>query len=114
MAIRERQRSRIGAAIHRVRTEAGLKQADLVAATGMKQNTLSDWEATPVEVERVLNGICQIEEACKVPRGQILRIAGYVEDSPGVLAEVDRDDKLNPESRRLLRALYQAAVSRSE
>jgi transcriptional regulator with XRE-family HTH domain len=68
-------------AIRRAMGRAGFAtQAELVEATGLHPSEISDF--LKGKREPLLPKIALIDKACGMPRGWILRAAGYVDDGP--------------------------------
>jgi transcriptional regulator with XRE-family HTH domain len=86
-------------------------QTELAARLGVGQNTVSRWStgaATPS-----LDDLVRIEEVCDLPRGYILRRAGYVSSELTVPDLIAEDPRLDQERRSILLAAYRAAVRQS-
>ena len=86
-------------------------QAELAELLGVGQNTVSRWStgaATPS-----LDDLVRIEDACDLPRGQILRHAGYAPSDLTVPDLIAEDPRLDAERRRMLLAAYRTAVRQS-
>lgn len=91
---------RIGQAIRNARVALGLSQGGLAEAVGVAQTTISKWE---LDAHPSLDQIEAVCEALGLPRGQLLRDAGYVDDAPASPEEAIRADRsLRPEDRRAL------------
>jgi len=75
------------------------------------QNTISRWATGDVEPK--LDDIVAIEKVCSLPRGTILRSAGYVSDHVSPEDVVASDQRLDAARRELLLAAYQAALNQS-
>lgn len=86
-------------------------QTELAEQLGVAQNTISRWATGDVEPR--LDDIVAIEKACALPRGTILRAAGYVVDSVSPEEVVAADQRLDAARRELLLAAYQAALNQS-
>ena len=56
-----------------------MTQAEIAAALGVAQNTVSRWSTGDVEPR--LDDIADLERVLGLPSGYILRSAGYVEDT---------------------------------
>ncbi len=95
--------SELGAAI-RSSYQGRFTQAELAARLGVAQNTISRWSTGAVEPS--LDDIARIEDLCEVPRGSVLRSAGYVIDLRTVEEMIDADDNLTAEQRALLVTAY--------
>lgn len=91
---------RIGEAIRSVRGE--MSQDALAEAIGRDQRTLSGYELGRGRIP--LDVIIEIETACGVRRGAILREAGLVEDS--VEAAIESDPALTAFGRRTVLGFY--------
>ena len=88
-----------------------MSQAVLARALDTDQGTISRYERSAMEPS--LDTIAAIEDACDRPRGFILRLAGYVDDSEGVLDSLSNDPVLSDDQREILAATYRAAVDRA-
>lgn len=110
---RARDRSRLGKAIYDTRTAAGISQGDLADAIEVAQPRISDWEAGQPEVERALDVLAAIEEACERPRGHILKRAGYVEDITDARTAIIDDPLLDAAAREAVLGVYEVFLRRS-
>lgn len=86
-------------------------QVELAARLGVAQNTVSRWSTG--DIEPSLDDIVRIEDACGVPRGMVLRTAGYVVDPQTADEMIAQDARLDPTQRELLLAAYRAALRRT-
>ena len=86
-------------------------QTGLAAVLGVAQNTVSRWSTG--EVEPSLSDIVRLEQACEVPRGFVLRSAGYVLDHETVEDAIAADPRLDAPRRELILATYRVAVAQS-
>lgn len=101
----------VGAALRKIRESAGHTQEQIADATGVPQPTLSQWEldrASPTLA--ALEDIGAIEDACAVPRGTVLRMAGYVADEVTVEAAIENDPLLSLVLKEALLRAYGAFV----
>jgi transcriptional regulator with XRE-family HTH domain len=89
-----------------------LTQAELARQLGVAQNTISRWSTG--EVEPRLDDIVAVENACKLPRGFLLRAAGYVEHDSTPEMAIAADYRLDDARRELLLAAYRAALKQSK
>jgi transcriptional regulator with XRE-family HTH domain len=89
-----------------------LTQAELARQLGVAQNTISRWSTG--EVEPRLDDIVAVETACKLPRGFLLRAAGYVEHDSTPEMAIAADHRLDDARRELLLAAYRAALKQSK
>lgn len=89
-----------------------LTQVQLASEVGVAQNTVSRWSTG--EVEPCLDDIVKIESACGMPRGFILRQAGFVADNRSPEEVIASDHRLDRPRRELLLAAYKAALSQSK
>lgn len=89
-----------------------LTQAELARQLGVAQNTISRWSTG--EVEPRLDDIAAVEGACKLPRGFLLRAAGYVEHDSTPEMAIAADHRLDDARRELLLAAYRAALKQSK
>jgi transcriptional regulator with XRE-family HTH domain len=83
-------------------------QTQLAAQLGVAQNTISRWSTG--DVEPSLEDIARMEDACGVPRGYILRAAGYVAEARSTEEMIAADPQLDAGQRELLLAAYRAAI----
>ena len=88
-----------------------MTQAEIAAALGVAQNTVSRWSTGDVEPR--LDDIADLERVLGLPVGYILRSAGYVEDTLRPEDAVAADHRLDPARRELLLAAYRAALRQS-
>jgi transcriptional regulator with XRE-family HTH domain len=86
-------------------------QVELAARLGVAQNTVSRWSTG--DIEPSLDDIARIEDLCDVPRGVILRRAGYVVEPRTADEMIAHDARLTPGQRDLVVAAYRAALRRS-
>lgn len=77
----------------------------------MAQNTISRWSTG--DVEPALADIARLEEACGVPRGFVLRSAGFVVDALSAEEAIEADPRLDLPRRELILATYRVAVAQS-
>ena len=75
------------------------------------QNTISRWSTG--EVEPALGDIARLESACGLPRGFVLRSAGYVDESHSAEDAIATDPRLDTPRRELILATYRVAVAQS-
>lgn len=85
-------------------------QVELASRLGVAQNTVSRWSTG--DIEPSLDDIARIEAACGVPRGTILRNAGYVAGSETIEELIFRDPSLSADQRSLVLAAYRTARRR--
>ena len=83
-------------------------QAELAARLGVAQNTISRWSTG--DVKPSLQDVARIEDACDVPRGFVLRSAGYVIDLRSTEEMINADINLTKEQRELLLVAYRVAT----
>jgi len=88
-----------------------LTQSQLADALGVAQNTISRWSTG--DVEPALADIARLEQACGVPRGFVLRSAGYVADALSAEEAIEADPRLDVPRRELILATYRVAVAQS-
>lgn len=88
-----------------------LTQTQIAVALGVAQNTVSRWSTG--EVEPSLGDIARLEEACGLPKGFVLRSAGYVDESQRPEDVIAGDPRLDPPRRELILATYRVAVAQS-
>jgi transcriptional regulator with XRE-family HTH domain len=87
-------------------------QTELAGLLGVAQNTVSRWSTG--DVEPSLADLLEIEQACGLTRGHILRTAGLVSETVTAEEVIAADTRLDPPRRELLLAAYQAAVRQSK
>lgn len=98
-------------AIRQAREQAGLGQAELATKLGVAQGSISHWEvgrSTPS-----LAQISALEKACRVPKGFVLRVGGYVPEPANLSQMLRTDPDLTPAWRKLMDETYRDAVKRS-
>ena len=88
-----------------------LTQTELAGLLGVAQNTISRWSTG--EVEPALGDIARLESACGLPRGFVLRSAGYVDESHSAEDAIATDPRLDTPRRELILATYRVAVAQS-
>jgi transcriptional regulator with XRE-family HTH domain len=88
-----------------------MTQAELARQLGVAQNTISRWSTG--EVEPRLEDIAAVELACKLPKGFLLRAAGFVEQDATPEMAIAADHRLDAARRELLLAAYRAALKQS-
>jgi transcriptional regulator with XRE-family HTH domain len=86
-------------------------QVELAARLGVAQNTVSRWSTG--DIEPSLDDIARIEDLCGVPRGVILRTAGYVVDPQTADEMIAHDVRLDPAQRDLVLSAFRTALRRS-
>ena len=96
---------RLANALRATYEEAGTSQEELARALGVDQTTISGWarghRRPPLEV------LPEIERACGMQRGTILRRAGYVDDGPGALVSaIAGAPDIDETGKRILTSLY--------
>lgn len=91
--------------------KGSLTQVELAEQLGVAQNTVSRWSTG--DVEPSLDQIGAVEDACGLPRGFILRAAGYVDSSDSPEAVIAADHRLDAARRDLMLATYKVAVRQS-
>lgn len=89
-----------------------LTQMQVATELGVAQNTISRWSTGDVEPR--LDDIARLEQACSLPRGFILRSAGYIDEFAGPEDVIEGDTRLDQPRRDLLLAAYRAALSQSK
>jgi transcriptional regulator with XRE-family HTH domain len=94
---------RICAAIDAERRAAGLSQRELGERMGVSQAQASRW---CTRQEPRLDQIVEIERHLGLPRGFLLRSAGYVEPERGVLDAIASDPVISTAARETLSAVY--------
>ena len=88
-----------------------LTQVELAEELGVAQNTVSRWSTG--DVEPSLDQIAAVEDACGLPRGFVLRAAGYVDASDSAEAAIAADHRLDAARRDLMLATYKVALRQS-
>lgn len=90
----------------RIEREGRITQGELARRLGVPQNYVSRWEtgARPIK----LDDLERIEAAVEIPKGTILRRAGYVDDPTDTRTMIAGDPTLAPPERSDLLALYDA------
>jgi transcriptional regulator with XRE-family HTH domain len=83
---------RVGEAITQARTRAGLTQAQLGAAVGREQGTVSDWEKGNTSIAAAT--LVAIEEVTVSGRGRLFIAAGLVPLSDDLIDRVQLDDTI--------------------
>ena len=99
--------AQLGAAI-RSAYQGRFTQSQLAARLGAAQNTISRWSTG--DVKPSLQDVARIEDACDVPRGFVLRSAGYVIDLRSTEEMINADINLTKEQRELLLVAYRVAT----
>lgn len=99
--------AQLGAAI-RSAYQGRFTQSQLAARLGVAQNTISRWSTG--DVKPSLQDVARIEDACDVPRGFVLRSAGYVIDLRSTEEMINADINLTKEQRELLLVAYRVAT----
>lgn len=98
-------------ALRQARETAELGQAEVAERLGVTQGTVSHWElarSTPS-----LAQIAALEKVCRVPKGFVLRLAGYSPESRTTVEVLRTDPDLTPVYRKLLVESYRTAVKSS-
>lgn len=105
-------RMAIANSLARIRTDAELTQGALAGILGIDQTTISRLEkgTSRAYVDQVL----AIEQVCGVPPGTVLRLAGVLNDAPGVEAAVSSDPGLTGAQREGLLVLYRGYLGRRQ
>jgi len=98
---------RLSAEFRRVYEDAGLTQTDLAEKLEINQATVSEW-ARGTTLPRV-TALPMIERICGVPRGTILRRAGFVDDIELQTIEdvINADPVLSDPDKKHLLSYYQ-------
>jgi transcriptional regulator with XRE-family HTH domain len=85
----------LGAAIRRARKdESGWTQVDLADALGVDQATVSKWERGENSPDLVT--LVRLEGVLQLPRGQVLRWAGFVEGDDALPFAAQRGRRARP------------------
>jgi transcriptional regulator with XRE-family HTH domain len=96
---------RVGAAFRRAYETAGLRQSDIANALKVDPGTVSKWSRGLQKIE--LDYFPIIDSLCRLPRGTILRWAGYVEDEVDLRTAIMQAHELDDSGRRMLLSLYE-------
>lgn len=88
-----------------------LTQTELSDKVGVAQNTISRWSTGDVEPSLVQ--ISAVEKACGMPRGFILRAAGFVKDASTPEEAIAGDHRLDATRRALMLSTYKVALRQS-
>ena len=94
-------------AIRRAREDVGMSQGELARRLGVSQSMVARWESTS---EPMLSVINRVETVLGMPRGDLLRAAGYVSDVVSVGRAVEDDPLLDERARRTLLSAYRSLV----
>lgn len=100
----------LAAAIRQTYEQAHITQVQLAGAVGATQGMVSRWARG--EVAPDLDTIAAIEDTCGVPRGQVLRLAGYVDEVTDVQSAVRADPALSSVQRDMLIDVYRGFLKR--
>jgi transcriptional regulator with XRE-family HTH domain len=100
----------LAAAIRHTYEQAGVTQVQLAVAVGATQGMVSRWARG--EVMPDLDTIAEIEQVCGMPRGYILRLAGYVDEVTDVPSAVRADPALSAVQRDMLVDVYRGFLKR--
>jgi transcriptional regulator with XRE-family HTH domain len=97
-------------AIRSAREVAKLSQQELAAGLGggVSQSMVARWESTS---EPALSVVARIEVVLRLPRGDLLRAAGFVSDVVSVGRAIEEDPRLDDRARRVLLASYRQLVA---
>lgn len=98
----------ICAVIRVAREEAGLSTHQMAERLGVGQSQVSRWETTS---EPSLSVVGAIERAFGLPRGELLRAAGYVDGIVSVNYALGIDPALDARARKVLAATYRALAN---
>lgn len=101
---------RICAAIREARLEAGYPQVLAASEVGVSQPEWSRWETFR---EPSLDQISAIEQVLHLPRGHLLRRAGYVAEARRTEDVIASDTRLTPFDASVVLDALKAAVRRS-
>lgn len=103
----------LGGALRKVRTDAGMSQAELGRVLECDQTRVSRLENNIAVNTITFDEAWAVEVACGVPIGTIARLAGYVSDGDGVLAALDADVSLSVYDRHALKTAYNTITDRN-
>ena len=102
---------RLSEAFRQTYESAGVSQLDIAAALDVDQPTVSKWARGMRRPP--LDALPVTEQLAGVPKGTILRLAGYVDDSNvDVAAAILADPRLNDGDRLVLLDVYTGLRSR--
>lgn len=90
--------------------EGRCTQAEIATAIGVTQGQVSAWMTG--RERPTIDRILQVEEACGRPRGFVVVNSGLVDDHPTVEQAIDMDGLLTDDDRDMLKAAYEALVTR--
>jgi transcriptional regulator with XRE-family HTH domain len=102
---------RVGTAFRTAYQGAGLRQEDIAAELGVDQGTVSKWARGLQRID--LDYFPRIDALCRQPTGHVLRLAGYVDFTPDVVAALTADTRLPDIPKQMLIDAYRAAVNLS-
>lgn len=100
---------RLSAEFRRVYEAAGFTQTDLAKKLEINQATVSEW-ARGVTLPRV-TALPMVEKLCGVPKGTILRRAGYVDDRYDVVTAILAAPELDEQAKRVVISVYDSSRS---
>lgn len=103
---RRRERSQLGEILYRTRREASLEQTELADKVGSTQPRISDLEGPQGHLEKLLDLVNAIEEACGRRRGYTLHQAGYVSDEVDVPTAIAADPNIDKGRAEALLKIY--------
>lgn len=110
----------MGIVLRKAREDADLSQTEFAPKIGVDQSTLSRWElgqGGPNMINRWAPTVLLAEKALALPRGQLFRDAGLLEEDGGGVADtrtaITRDPNLTRRHRRALALVYDALVATS-
>jgi predicted transcriptional regulator len=95
-------------AIRVARERAEVSQVELAKKLGVSQSMIARWESSS---EPLLSVVARIERVLALPKGELLRAAGYVSDIVSVGRAVEEDPRLDDRARRVLLASYRSLTS---
>src|SRR5262245_45008323 len=100
---------RLSAALKATYTDAGVTQFQIAERLGVEQPAVSKWargmRRVPIDI------LPPIEELCGVPKGTILRRAGYVEDDPTDLeAAIRSHPRLTDQIKQVMLTIYRDSL----
>jgi predicted transcriptional regulator len=95
-------------AIRVAREGAGVAQVELARKLGVSQSRVARWEGSS---EPLLSVVARIERVLSLPKGELLRAAGYVSDVVSVGRAIEEDPRLDDRARRVLLASYRSLTS---
>lgn len=97
-------------AISQAVANSDLSQNEIARRTGVTQQAFSKWT---IDTEPKLDKLARIEEVLDLPRGALLRTAGYVENVESVEEAIRSEVSFSTDARRWLLVMVEQARSSS-